>query len=831
MFVVKRDGRKEVIMFDKITARVKKLCYGLNEIVDPLKVTMRVIEGLYDGVTTSELDNLAAEIAATMTTAHPDYAKLAARISVSNLHKNTKKSFSEVMEDLHKYVNPRTGKDAPLLSDEVHTVIMENKELLDSTIIYNRDFGYDYFGFKTLERSYLLKLNGQIAERPQHMLMRVSIGIHLNDLDSAIETYELMSKKYFTHATPTLFNSGTPKPQMSSCFLLTMKDDSIDGIYDTLKQTAKISQSAGGIGLSIHNVRATGSYIAGTNGTSNGIVPMLRVFNDTARYVDQGGGKRKGSFAIYMETWHADIYQFLELKKNHGKEEMRARDLFYAMWNSDLFMKRVQEDSDWTLMCPNECPGLSDCHSEEFEALYQKYEAAGKGRKTVKARELWEKILESQIETGTPYMLYKDAANRKSNQKNLGTIKSSNLCTEIMEYTSPDEVAVCNLASIALPMFIKNGEFDHKELFRITKQVTKNLNRVIDRNYYPVKEAENSNMRHRPIGLGVQGLADAFIKLRLPFTSDEAKKLNQDIFETLYYAAVTASMEEAKVDGPYQTYEGSPISKGEFQHNLWNIKDEDCSGLWDWAKLRKQVLKHGVRNSLLVAPMPTASTSQILGNNECFEPYTSNIYTRRVLSGEFIVVNKHLLEDLVELGLWDENLKQEIMRANGSVQHVDAIPQDIKDLYKTVWEMSMKDIIDMSRQRGYFIDQSQSLNLFLEGATMAKLTSMHFYAWKSGLKTGMYYLRTKSAVDAIKFTLDNTKKEEPVAKVTEVIESAPDAVVAKRKQKATKTAEKFASETATKPAVEVEPMSADEMKALISQAKEAEGDDCLMCGS
>jgi len=831
MFVVKRDGRKEVIMFDKITARVRKLCYGLNELVDPLKVAMRVIEGLYDGVTTSELDNLAAEIAATMTTAHPDYAKLAARISVSNLHKNTKKSFSEVMEDLYLYVNPRTGKKAPLLSDEVYKVIQENKDKLDSTIIYNRDFGYDYFGFKTLERSYLLKLNGQIAERPQHMLMRVSIGIHLNDLDSAIETYELMSKKYFTHATPTLFNAGTPKPQMSSCFLLTMKDDSIDGIYDTLKQTAKISQSAGGIGLSIHNVRATGSYIAGTNGTSNGIVPMLRVFNDTARYVDQGGGKRKGSFAIYMETWHADIYQFLELKKNHGKEEMRARDLFYAMWNSDLFMKRVQEDSDWTLMCPNECPGLSDCHSEEFETLYQKYEAAGKGRKTVKARDLWEKILESQIETGTPYMLYKDAANRKSNQKNLGTIKSSNLCTEIMEYTSPDEVAVCNLASIALPMFIKNGEFDHKELYRITKRVTKNLNRVIDRNYYPVKEAENSNMRHRPIGLGVQGLADAFIKLRLPFTSDEAKKLNQDIFETLYYAAVTASMEEAKEDGPYQTYEGSPISKGEFQHNLWNIKDEELSGLWDWEKLRKKVLKNGVRNSLLVAPMPTASTSQILGNNECFEPYTSNIYTRRVLSGEFIVVNKHLLEDLVDLGLWDENLKQQIMRANGSVQHVDQIPQDIKDLYKTVWEMSMKDIIDMSRQRGYFIDQSQSLNLFLEGATMAKLTSMHFYAWKSGLKTGMYYLRTKSAVDAIKFTLDNTKKEEPVAEVAEVIESAPDAVVAKRKQKATKTAEKFASKTAPKPAVEVEPMSAEEMKALVAQAKEAEGDDCLMCGS
>jgi len=832
MYVLKRDGRKEEIMFDKITARVRKLCYGLNKLVDPLKVAMRVIEGLYDGVTTSELDNLAAEVAATMTTAHPDYARLAARISVSNLHKNTKKTFSEVMHDLYTYVNPRTGKDAPLLSDEVYNVIMENKEKLDSTIIYNRDFSYDYFGFKTLERSYLLKLNGIIAERPQHMLMRVSIGIHLNDLDSAIETYELMSKKYFTHATPTLFNAGTPKPQMSSCFLLTAKDDSIDGIYDTLKQTAKISQSAGGIGLAMHNIRATGSYIAGTNGTSNGIVPMLRVFNDTARYVDQGGGKRKGSFAIYLEPWHADIFDFLDLKKNHGKEEMRARDLFYAMWIPDLFMKRVQEDSFWTLMCPNECPGLPDVHSEEFETLYLKYEELGKGRKTIKARELWEKITESQIETGTPYMLYKDAANSKSNQKNLGTIRSSNLCTEIIEYTSPDEVAVCNLASIALPMFIKDGKFDHEELYKITKRVTRNLNKVIDRNYYPVVEAENSNMRHRPIGIGVQGLADAFIKLRMPFTSDEAKQLNQDIFETIYFAAVTASMEEATEDGPYQTYEGSPISEGKFQHNLWGQKDEDLSGLWDWGTLRKQVLENGVRNSLLVAPMPTASTSQILGNNECFEPYTSNIYTRRVLSGEFIVVNKHLLEDLVELGLWNEGLKQDIMRANGSIQHVDVIPQDIKELYKTVWELSMKDIIDMSRQRGYFIDQSQSLNLFMEGATMAKLTSMHFYAWKSGLKTGMYYLRTKSAVDAIKFTLDNKKQEAPQPEIVEtpaVVETpvVETAVLVKQQEKAANTAAKFSQETA----VDVEPMSAEEMKALVQQAKEAEGDDCLMCGS
>ena len=820
MYVIKRDGRKEPIMFDKITARVRKLCYGLNPLVDPVKVAMRVIEGLYDGVTTSELDNLAAEIAATMTITHPDYAKLAARISVSNLHKNTKKTFSEVIVDLYEYVNPRTNKKAPLISDEVYDVVMENRDKLDSTIIYNRDFGYDYFGFKTLERSYLLKINGKIAERPQHMLMRVSLGIHLNDLDAAIETYELMSKKFFTHATPTLFNSGTPKPQMSSCFLLTMKDDSIDGIYDTLKQTAKISQSAGGIGLSIHNIRATGSYIAGTNGTSNGIVPMLRVFNDTARYVDQGGGKRKGSFAIYVEPWHADIFDFLDLKKNHGKEEMRARDLFYAMWISDLFMKRVQDDAEWTLMCPNECPDLCDLHSEEFEERYLQYESEGRGRRTIKARELWEKILESQIETGTPYMLYKDAANRKSNQKNLGTIRSSNLCTEIMEYTSPDEVAVCNLASIALPMFVKNGEFDHKELFRITKRVTKNLNRVIDRNYYPVKEAENSNMRHRPVGLGVQGLADTFIMLRMPFTSDEAKKLNQEIFETLYFAAVTASMEEAKEDGPYQSYKGSPISQGEFQHNLWGIKDEELSGRWDWAKLRKQVLKHGVRNSLLVAPMPTASTSQILGNNEAFEPYTSNIYTRRVLSGEFIVVNKHLLEDLVRLGLWNDELKDAIMRANGSVQNIDIIPQELKELYKTVWEMSMKDIIDMARHRGYFIDQSQSLNLFMEGATMAKLTSMHFYAWKSGLKTGMYYLRTKSAVDAIKFTLKNDKKEQPQA---EKVAVAAAQVMEAQAVKAQPKPEPVSPEGTS--------LSPEELRALIAQAKEGEGDDCLMCGS
>jgi ribonucleoside-diphosphate reductase alpha chain len=793
MFVLKRDGKKEPVMFDKITARVRNMCYGLSSHVDPVKVAMRVIEGLYDGVSTSELDNLAAETAATMTVQHPDYAKLAARIAVSNLHKNTKKVFSEVMTDLYNYVNPRTGKKAPLLSDETYNVIMAHAEKIDSTIIYNRDFGYDYFGFKTLERSYLLKINGEIAERPQHMLMRVAIGIHLEDIDEAIETYELMSKKFFTHATPTLFNAGTPKPQMSSCFLLQIQDDSIDGIYDTIKQTAQISQSAGGIGLSIHNVRATGSYIRGTNGTSNGIVPMLKVFNDTARYVDQGGGKRKGSFAIYMEPWHADVFDFLDLRKNTGAEENRARDLFYAMWIPDLFMKRVEENGEWTLMCPNECPHLFDTYGDEFEKLYTGYEKVGKGRKTIKARLLWEKILEAQIETGNPYMLYKDAANRKSNQKNLGTIRSSNLCTEIMEYTAKDEVAVCNLASIALPMFVEEDEngikfFNHQKLHKITKKITRNLDTVIDRNYYPVKEAENSNFRHRPIGLGVQGLADAFIMLRLPFTSDEAKKLNEEIFETIYFAAVTSSMEIAKAKEPYSSFKGSPMSLGEFQFNMWGVSEEELSGRWDWKALRKKVIKNGVRNSLLVAPMPTASTSQILGNNEAFEPYTSNIYTRRVLSGEFIVVNKHLLEDLVDLGLWDNEMKETIMRANGSVQHIDNIPQALKDLYKTVWEMSMKDIIDMSRQRGYFIDQSQSLNLFMQDANYAKLTSMHFYAWKSGLKTGMYYLRTKSAVNATQFTVSNVKKEEE------------------------------------------KPLSPEELRQLILQSKE-NPDDCEMCGS
>jgi ribonucleoside-diphosphate reductase alpha chain len=760
MHVVKRDGRRESVKFDKITARIEKLCYGLSNLVDPTAVAMRVIQGVYDGVSTVELDNLAAEVAASLTVKHPDYAQLAARIAISNLHKNTEKSFSETMKLLYGYVNPRTGLASPLIADDVYEIIQKNAELLDSTLIYDRDFGYDYFGFKTLERSYLLRLNGKIAERPQHMLMRVSIGIHKDDLESAIETYDLMSKKYFTHATPTLFNAGTPKPQMSSCFLITAKDDSIDGIYDTLKQTAKISQSAGGIGLSVHNVRATGSYIRGTNGTSNGLVPMLRVFNDTARYVDQGGGKRKGSFAVYLEPWHADIFDFLDLKKNHGKEEMRARDLFYAMWIPDLFMERVEKDGQWTLMCPNECPGLFDSYGAKFRALYEKYEADGKGRRTIKARDVWQKILESQIETGTPYMLYKDAANEKSNQKNLGTIRSSNLCTEIIEYTDKDEIAVCNLASIALPMYVEDGQFDHQLLFDVTYKITRNLNRVIDRNYYPVPEARNSNMRHRPVGLGVQGLADTFIKLRMPFTSPEAKQLNKDIFETIYFAALTASKDMATQEGPYETYKGSPISEGQFQFNLWGVEESELSGRWNWNALRAEIMKHGVRNSLLMAPMPTASTSQILGNNECFEPYTSNIYTRRVLSGEFIVVNKHLLLDLVQLGLWNEDVKNELMRANGSIQDIEGIPDNIKELYRTVWEMSMRDIIDMAADRGVFIDQSQSLNLFMENPNAGKLTSMHFYAWKKGLKTGMYYLRSKAASSAIKFTVSKNAKAE-----------------------------------------------------------------------
>ncbi len=762
MYVVKRNGKSESVKFDKITARIEKLCYGLDRrFVNAVDVAKKVIEGLYDGVPTTELDNLAAETAAALTVKHPDYALLASRIAVSNLHKNTIKSFSATSKLLYECQDERSGKFLPLIADDVYQIITDNAELLDSTIIYDRDYGFDYFGFKTLEKSYLLKIDGKVAERPQHMYMRVAIGIHKEDIESAIKTYHLMSERWFTHATPTLFNAGTPKPQMSSCFLLTMKDDSIDGIYDTLKQTAKISQSAGGIGLAIHGIRATGSYIGGTNGTSNGIIPMLKVFNDTARYVDQGGGKRKGAFAIYLEPWHADVFAFLDLRKNHGKEEMRARDLFYALWIPDLFMKRVEADGEWSLFCPNEAPGLHECWGDEFEKLYTRYEKEGKARKTIKAQELWFAILEAQIETGTPYLLYKDAANGKSNQQNLGTIKSSNLCTEIIEYTSPDEVAVCNLASLALPRFVIDGKFNHDKLYEVTYEATKNLNRIIDNNYYPVEEARNSNLRHRPIGLGVQGLADVFILLRLSFESEEARQLNREIFETIYFAGMTASKDLAKIDGAYESCKGSPVSKGIFQFDMWGVEP---TLRWDWYRLKDEVIKFGVRNSLLVAPMPTASTSQILGNNECFEPYTSNIYVRRVLSGEFVVVNKHLLKDLIELNLWNDEMKNSIMSHNGSVQKIDGIPEEIKEIYKTVWEIKQRTIIDMAADRGAFICQSQSLNLFVDAPTTSKLTSMHFYAWRKGLKTGMYYLRSKAASQAVQFTVEKQggKTTEPL---------------------------------------------------------------------
>lgn len=768
MQVKKRNGKIEPFNFHKISARINRLSYGLDrKFIDINELTQRVVKGAYDGIETSSLDDLAAQEAVAMSVLHPDYALLASRIAVSNLHKNTEKSFSKTCKKLNNWINPKTGEKSKLISDEVLNIIEQNSERLDSAIIYDRDYNFDYFGFKTLEKSYLLKINGKIVERPQHMYMRVAIGIHMNDIESAIETYHLLSEGWFTHATPTLFNAGTQKPQMSSCFLLTMQEDSIEGIYETLKKCAKISQSAGGIGLSIHNIRAKGSYIKGTNGVSNGIIPMLKVFNDTARYVDQGGGKRKGSIAVYLEPWHSDIFEFLDLKKNTGAEELRARDLFLALWIPDLFMKRVESDEEWSLFCPNEAPGLDEVYGEEFEKLYSRYENEGRFKKRIRARDLWSKIIESQIETGVPYMLYKDHANRKSNQKNLGTIKSSNLCTEIIEYTSADEVAVCNLASIALPKFVIDGKFDHQKLFEITYIVTKNLNKIIDLNYYPIEEARRSNLRHRPIGLGVQGLADTFVKLRLAFDSDEAKKLNRDIFETIYFAALTSSKDLAKQFGPYETYEGSPISKGIFQFDLWQQKPSER---WNWQELRNEILNYGVRNSLLIAPMPTASTAQILGNNECFEPFTSNMYMRRVLSGEFPVVNKYLLKDLIDLGLWNNEMKQKIMANNGSIQSIEEIPNEIKNIYKTVWEIKQKDLIDMAADRGAFIDQSQSLNLFMEDPTFAKMTSMHFYAWKKGLKTGMYYLRTRAAT-AHKFTVDTSIIEQAKNSEYESIEA------------------------------------------------------------
>ncbi|KAI9189616.1 ribonucleotide-diphosphate reductase subunit rnr1 [Blastocladiella emersonii ATCC 22665] len=772
MFVVKRDGRKEEVAFDKITARIAKLCYGLNkDFVDPAAVAQKVISGVYNGVTTVQLDNLAAETAAYMTTTHPDFSSLAARIVVSNLHKETKPVFTDVMTDLFNYVNPINQKPSPMLSEETYKVIMANADRLNAAIDYERDYGYNYFGFKTLERSYLLKVSGKVAERPQHMLMRVAIGIHGANIDLAIETYNLMSLKFFTHASPTLFNSGTPRPQLSSCFLVAMKDDSIEGIYETLKTCAMISKSAGGIGLNVHNIRASGSYIAGTNGVSNGLVPMLRVFNNTARYVDQGGNKRPGAFAVYLEPWHADIFEFLDLKKNTGKEEARARDLFFSLWIPDLFMQRVEANGDWSLFCPAEAPGLADVWGDEFVALFERYEREGRARKTIPAQKLWFAILESQVETGTPYMLYKDACNRKSNQQNLGTIRCSNLCTEIVEYTAPDEVAVCNLASVSLPAFVEGKDsFNFKKLHDVTKVMTRNLNRIIDINYYPVVEASNSNFRHRPVGLGVQGLADVFIKMRMSFDDDRARTLNKHIFETMYHAALEASAELAAIEGPYSTYEGSPVSRGQLQFDMWGVTPD--SGLWDWDALRAKVKRHGVRNSLLMAPMPTASTSQILGNNECFEPYTSNLYTRRVLAGEFQVVNPHLLHDLVELGLWTDAIKNRIIADNGSVANVPEIPAELKKIYRTVWEIPQRAIIDMAADRGAYIDQSQSLNIHIADPNFGKLTGMHFHGWRSGLKTGMYYLRSRPAADAIKFTVDQQalKKQEtadPVADVEE----------------------------------------------------------------
>lgn len=770
MFVTKRNGKSEEVHFDKITNRIKKLAWGLDKTVDPIQVAKKVCIGVYSGVKTSELDELAAQTAAHMVTVHPDYGLLAARIEVSNLHKNTKKLFSEVVEDLYTYINPRSGEKGPLISDRVYQIVQENKEKLDSAIVYGRDYGYDYFGIKTLTKSYLLKLNGRIAERPQHMLMRVSLGIHEDKLDKVIETYNLMSLKWFTHASPTLFNGGTQRPQLSSCFLLTMKDDSIEGIYDTLKQCAKISKNAGGIGVAIHCIRATGSYIKGTNGTSNGIVPMLRVFNNTARYVDQGGGKRKGSFAMYLEPWHADIFMFLELRKNHGKEEDRARDLFFGLWIPDLFMKRVEKDEKWSLFCPNEAKGLYELVGDKFEAEYVRFENEKKYKRQIKARELWTAILQSQIETGTPYMVYKDACNNKSNQKNLGTIKSSNLCTEIIEYTSEEEVAVCNLASIALPKFVDADAqtFDFDKLVEITQVVTRNLDRVIDVNYYPVKEAKVSNMRHRPIGIGVQGLADVFMKLRMAFDSKKARTLNKEIFEAIYFGALTASNEIAERDGAYSTYKGSPMSEGKIQFDLWKEfghfggsddkkVDDECTlneKKFDWKGLRQKIAKHGVRNSLLCAPMPTASTSQILGNNECFEPYTSNVYVRRTLAGEFVCINDHLLRELIKTGKWTPLLKDKLIANNGSVQGLEEVPEEMQKIYKTVWEISQKTLIDLAADRGHFIDQSQSFNIHMNNPNFGKLTSMHFYGWKKGLKTGMYYLRTKAATDAIKFTVD-----------------------------------------------------------------------------
>lgn len=750
MKVVKRNGTHQNVEFTKITNRIQKLCYDLDSSINSIVIAQKVITGLYDGVTTIMLDELAAETAAYMSTQHPDYSKLAARIAVSSIHKITNEKWSETVEEMYNHVSDITKAKAPLISEDLYNIVQDEKTRIDDMLDYSKDFEFDYFGLKTLERSYLIKIGKKVAERPQHLFMRIAVGIHGRDLEAVKKSYDLMSSGVFTHATPTMFNAGTCSPQMSSCFLLSMQSDSIDGIYETLKRCASISKGAGGIGLSISDIRATGSYIRGTGGYSNGLLPMLRVYDASARYVDQGGGKRKGSFAVYVEPWHEDIFTFMDMKKNHGKEEARARDLFYGLWIPDLFMKRVEENADWSLFCPNECPGLDKVWGDKFDELYAKYEAEKKQRRVVKAQELWLAIIESQIETGTPYMLYKDAANRKSNQQNLGTIRSSNLCTEIIEFTSPDEIAVCNLASVALPKFVVSGQFDFQKFQDVICVIVENLNRVIDRNFYPVEQARNSNMKHRPIGIGVQGLADVFLLLRMPYDSAAARTLNREIFECMYFAALTASCELAKKEGAYETFKGSPASKGVLQFDMWGVAPSEK---WDWSQLKNNIKKHGLRNSLLVAPMPTASTAQILGNNECFEPYTSNFYSRRVLAGEFAVINKHLLRDLSELGIWNEELRLQIIEHGGSVQNIEVIPDYIKQLYKTAWELKMRPLIDMAADRGAFIDQSQSFNVFMAEPDYQKLTSMHFYGWKKGLKTGMYYLRTRPAADALQFTI------------------------------------------------------------------------------
>jgi len=853
MKVIKRDGSEETVKFDKISARIKKQTYGLDsEHVDYMEIAKKVISGVYDGVTSKELDELAAETAAAMTRVHPDYSILAARIALTSLKKETKKSFKETVEDLYNYISPETGEAAPLVSEELYNLVQNNGKKIESMIVHDRDLDFEYFGFKTLERSYLLKIAGNIAETPQHMYMRVALGIWGDNFEQVQNTYELLSTGQFTHATPTLFNSGTPKPQLSSCFLVANKGDDINSLFDTVKDVANISKWAGGIGLHIHNVRAKGSYIKGTGGYADGILPMLKTYNEVAKWINQGG-KRKGSFAIYLEPWHADVEQFIDLRKNHGKEELRARDLFLALWVPDLFMQRVEEDKSWSLMCPNECQGLSDVFdshdNKAFTALYEKYESEGKVRKTMPARELWAKILEAQIETGTPYILYKDAANNKSNQKNIGTIKSSNLCTEILEVSTPDESAVCNLASIALPKMvtIPSGrvkskekdlrEYDFEKLYDVAYQTTLNLNQVIDVNWYPTKETKKSNMRHRPIGIGVQGLADTFALMGIPFESDEAKKLNKDIFETIYFASMTASNDISKkvrkeamkltlqdseefedAYGAYKTFSGSPLSEGQFQFNLWGVNEETLSGMWDWSKLRKSVMKYGVRNSLLLAPMPTASTAQILGNNECFEPYTNNLYKRNTLSGEFVVVNRHLVEDLINLGLWGDEMRVKLIQNSGSIQTISNIPDQIKSVYKTVWEMKASNLIDMSADRGAFICQSQSMNLFIRDANAGKLNKALFYGWKKGLKTGMYYLRSNAKAEARKSLGVDTESSEKLEEVV-VIPEVMAPVVPQVSQVA----------VIEKPTVDLSDAEEEALKGLNCSLDNP--DDCLMCGS